>query len=50
MFHRAHYKPTRVLNVRLVVGKPEFDSLAESDKNTLKLIFTASLLDVQHKK
>jgi len=30
----------------LVVGRPGFDSLAES--NQKKLVFTASLLDIQH--
>jgi len=37
------------LSVHLAVGRRGFDSLAESDKKTLKkLVFTASLLDVQH--
>jgi len=34
----------------LKVGRPRFDSLVESDQNTLKVGFTTSLLDVQHKK
>jgi len=35
----------------LKVGRPGFDSLAELDQNTLKvLVFTASLLDAQHKR
>jgi len=37
-------------SVRLVVDRPGFDSLAESDKRFQKLVFTASLLDVQHSK
>jgi len=34
----------------LKVGKPVFDSLAESDQKTLKVGIPASLLDVQHKR
>jgi len=30
-------------------GRPGFDSLAESDRNTLKVVFTSFLLDVQRK-
>jgi len=38
------------LSVRFVVGRPGFDSLAESDQKTSKLLFTAFLLDVQNLK
>jgi len=38
-----------IKSVRFVVGRPGFDSLAESDQKTLKLAYIASLLDVQHK-
>jgi len=34
----------------LKIGRSGFGSLAESGQNTLKVGFTASLLDVQHKK
>jgi len=37
-----------VVNVGLVVGRPGFDSVAELEKRHEKLVFTASLLDVQH--
>jgi len=35
-----------VKSVCFVVGRPWFDSLAESDQKTLKVVFTASLLDI----
>jgi len=51
IFIRAHFMwGIRKGGVRLVVGRPGFDSLAESDQKTLKVVFTASLLDVQHVK
>jgi len=45
------FVPARVLvvkRVRFAVGRAEFDSLSSRTKLLLKLVFTTSLLEVQH--
>ena len=40
----------RGYSIGLTVGRPGFDFLVEPDQNTLKMVFTASLLGAQHLK